>query len=188
MSLAPLLLAVALVAQDRAPASAPPSDEVRARVRALLLPIDRPVSPAAIRAIGPGADEALAEIALSRDFPPRRARALEVLAALRSPRAEEIHRAALAAGEPRTVRRAAVQGLAALVPQARVARELRPFVERDRDPGIRAAAAEALASASPSDGCEIVRAQAAREKDGYGRARFRRALGACAEARPSPLR
>ncbi len=106
MNLAPVLLAFALAAQARAPASAPPSDEVRARVRALLLPIDRPVSPEAVRAVGPGADEALAEIALSRDFPARRARALEVLAALRSARADEVHRAAAAASEPRSVRRA----------------------------------------------------------------------------------
>jgi hypothetical protein len=182
MNLAPVLLAVALVAQDGAPASPPPSDEVRARVRALLLPIDRPVSPGAIRAIGPGAEEALAEIALSRDFSARRARALEVLAALRSVRAEEVHRAASAAGEPRSVRRAAVRGLAVLVPASRVAAELRPFVERDRDPGIRAAAAEALASAAPADGCAAVRAQAAKE-GGDGQARFRRALRSCSRAR-----
>ncbi len=185
MSIAPVLLAVALVAQERAPVSAPPSDEVRARVRGLLLPIDRPVSPAAIRAIGPGADEALAEIALSRDFPARRARALEVLASLRSTRAEDVHRAAAAEGEPRTVRRAAVRGLAVLVPPSRTARELRPFVERDRDPGIRAAAAEALALAAPAGGCEIVRSQAAREgRD--GQARFRRALETCTQVAPSP--
>ncbi len=183
MNLATVLLAVAIAAQAPAPTSTPPSDEVRARVRGLLLPIDRPVSPAAIRAVGPGADEALAEIALSRDFPARRARALEVLAALRSPRADEVHHAAAAAGEPRTVRRAAVRGLGLLVAPSRAATELRPFVEGDRDPAIRAAAAEALALASPAGGCAIVRSQAARE-DPDGKARFGRAMAACSRQRP----
>ncbi len=178
MNFAPAVLTIALLAQAGAPAAAP-SDEVRERVRALLLSIDRPISPAAIRAVGPGADEALAEIALSRDFPVRRARALEALASLASPRAEEVHRSAAASGEPRTVRRAAVLGLASLVPADRAPEELRPFVERDRDPAIRAAAAEALARAAPAAGCAIVRAQAGRE-DATDRARFRRALSACA--------
>ncbi len=105
------LVLAALVLAAGEPAD-PATGEVRAEVRALLGVIDRPVSPESFRRFGAAGEAALAEIALSRDLPPRRARALEVLAALRSARAEEVHRSvAGAADAPRTVRRAAVLGL-----------------------------------------------------------------------------
>lgn len=167
-------------------AAAPPgpvaSDEVRAEVRALLGVLDRAVSPDAFRRFGPEGEAALVEIALSRDLPPRRARALETLAALGSASAEEVHRAVAASGEaPRTARRAAVLGLGRILPRARSSGALRPFLERDRDPRIRAAAAEALAAAAPGGACGAIRAQADKE-DAATRERFGRALAACSRA------
>jgi HEAT repeat protein len=156
---------------------------VRAEVRALLGVIDRPVSPESFRRFGAAGEAALADIARSRDLAPRRARALEVLAALRSPRAEEVHHAvARAADAPRTVRRTAVLGLGWVLPADRALTVLRPFLERDPDPGVRAAAAEALAGAAPAGACGEIRLQARRETGTPGAARFRRALAACDRA------
>lgn len=171
------LIALLLAA---APAASP---EVRAEVAALLGAFERPASPEAFRRLGAEGEAALADIALSKDLPPRRTRALEMLAALRSSRAEAVHRAvAESADAPRTARRAAVSGLGRLLPPDRAAPVLRPFLERDRDPRVRAAAAGALAEARPAGGCEAVRAQAVKE-DQAGAARFRRALAACATPR-----
>lgn len=176
-----ILLAMVLAASPAAaPASSP---EVRSEVEALLGVIDRPVSPESFRRFGAEGEAALAEIALSRSMPPHRSRALEVLAALRSPRAEEVHRAVAASPDaPPTTRRAAVLGLGRLLPRERAAGALRPFLERDRDPRVRAAAAEALALAAPAEACGAVRAQAGREDDA-GVARFGRALAACEKAK-----
>jgi hypothetical protein len=176
-----MLLALALVAS---PSGAPgASPEVRAEVVALLGAIDRPVSPESFRRFGPEGEAALADIALSQGMPPHRSRALEVLAALRSPAAEEVHRAVAASPDaPATTRRTAIRGLARLLPKERAAGALRPFLERDRDPRVRAAAAEALAAAAPAESCGAVRAQAGRE-DEAGMARFGRALAACEKAR-----
>ncbi|HEY6004624.1 MAG TPA: hypothetical protein VIV57_17250, partial [Anaeromyxobacter sp.] len=116
--------------------AAPPafSPEVRAEVAALLGVIDRPVSPESFRRFGAEGEAALADIALSRDMPPRRSRALEVLAALRSPGAEEVHRTVASSPDaPPTTRRTAVLGLGRLLPKARAPGALRPFLERDRD-------------------------------------------------------
>jgi HEAT repeat protein len=177
-----MLLSLLLVASPAAPPG--PSPEVRAEVAALLGVLDRPVSPDSFRRFGAEGEAALADIALSRDLPPRRSRALEVLSALSSPRAEEVHRAVAASPDaPPTTRRTAVLGLGRLLPKERAAAALRPFLERDRDPRVRAAAAEALAQAAPAEACGAVRAQAGRE-DEAGTARFGRALAACAKARP----
>jgi HEAT repeat protein len=176
-----MLLGLALAASPAAAAAASP--EVRAEVEALLGVIDRPVSPESFRRFGAEGEAALADIALSNAMPPHRTRALEVLAALRSPRAEEVHRAVAASADaPRTTRRTAVLGLGRLVPRERAAAALRPFLERDGDPRVRAAAAEALADAAPAESCGAVRAQAARE-DAAGKARFGRAVAACERAR-----
>ena len=177
MAISSFVVPAALLALAAAPS--PPSAEVRERVRALLLSIDRPASPEAIRAAGPGAEDVVAEIALSREMPARRARALEVLERLRNPRAEEIHRAVAAdSAAPRTVRDGAIRGLARIVPPARAAAELRPHLEHDPDATIRAAAAEAIAARDPSGSCPLVRAQAAREP-GAARPLFDRAIAAC---------
>lgn len=151
----------------------------RDRALALLGAIDRPPPAEAFRALGPEGEAALEEIARSGALPLHRARALEVLATLRSARAEPLHRALAADRDaPRTVRRAAVRGLGRLVDPARAPGALRPFLARDRDPAIRAAAAEALAAAAPRASCADVRAQA-RAESPRDRLRFRRALAAC---------
>jgi HEAT repeat protein len=171
----PALLAVLVAASD--PAAAP--DEVRARARALLGAIDRPVPLEAFRRLGPQGEAALADLARSRDFPAFRARALEALAALRAPGAPAVHRRL--AGDPaapRTVRRAAVRGLGQLLAPSEAVEALRPLLEKDGDGAVRAAAAEALSHAAPRDGCAAVRRQAARE-DRASRTAFARALGAC---------
>ena len=175
-----MLLALAVAA---APAAGPAaSPEVRADVAALLGVIDRPVSPESFRRFGSEGEAALADIALSRDLPPRRARALEVLAALGSARAEGVHRSVAASTDaPTTVRRAAIFGLGRLLSQERAATALRPFLERDRDPRVRAAAGEALSAYGAA--CGAVRAQAAKEGE-MGRARFARALAACDRQKP----
>lgn len=173
-----IALAAALAA---APADPAVTAEVHAEVKALLGELDRPTSPDAFRRLGPAGEAALAEIALSSDFAPRRARALEVLAALRSPRAEPVHRAvASSTAAPPAARRAAIRGLAQVLPPAQIAGALRPFLEEERDPRVRAAAAEALAAATPGEACGAIRAQAGREETGA--ALYGRALATCARA------
>lgn len=177
-----VLAVLVFAAGEVGPPAEPPVD-VRAEVRALLGVIDRPISPESFRRFGAAGEAVLAEVALSRDFAPRRARALEALAALRSPRAEEVHQAAArAADAPRTVRRTAVLGLGRLLAADRAPAVLRPYLERDPDPGVRAAAAEALAGAAPATACGEIRLQA-REEGAAGAARFRRALAACERAK-----
>ena len=178
MALAPILVAVALAAaQDP---GATPSPEVKEQVRALLGAIHGPVSPEAFRALGPGADEALAEVAREEGFPSRRLRALEALAGLGGARAEAVHREVLASPTaPRAVRSGAARGLGQLAGPARAAAVLGPVLEQDRDPVVRAAAAEALAAAAPADACGRIRARAGAEAVP---SRFARALTTCERA------
>jgi hypothetical protein len=180
MALAPLVLTLAAVlAAGPAPVqTTPPSPEVRDRVRALLGAIHEPVPPETFRALGPGVDEALAEFALEAAGPPtRRARALETLAALNAPAAEAVHReVAASATAPRSVRRTAVRGLGRLAGPQRAEQELTPYLERDRDPLVRAAAAEALAANAPGpSACGRIRAQAQASTG----SRYARALDLC---------
>jgi hypothetical protein len=165
--------------QEAPAAAAPASPEVRRRVKALLGAIDRPISPETWRSLGPGAETALAEVAASDDFPSRRALALEGVAAFGGARAETLHRRLAAdASTPPPVRRAAIRGLARLLPPAGVAEALRPYLSGDRDASVRRAAAEALAEGAPGAACADIRAQARREGP-RGEAMFRRALAAC---------
>jgi hypothetical protein len=179
MALAPLALALALAAQ---PGPAEPSAEVRSQVRALLGAIHDPVAPGAFLALGAGAEEALLDFARDGRLPPsRRARALEALAGVGGPRAEAVHRElADSTSAPRAVRRSAVRGLGQLAGPARARGALTAYLERDRDPTVRAAAAEALARAAPAEGCDRIRSQARAEA---APARFERALSLC-EASP----
>lgn len=168
-------------AQGASPAApdAEPPEDVRARALALLGGIDRRVPAETFRELGPEGEAALQDIALSGELPVYRARALEALALIGGSRAEAAHRAAAAdASAPRVVRRAAVRGLGRLAGAAGAPRELRPFLARDRDPAIRAAAAESLASVSPRASCGAIRSQALKE-DPRDRAGFSKALAAC---------
>lgn len=177
MALAPLVVVLALAAASPPPAT--PSPSVRDQVRALLGSIHGPVAPETFRALGPGAEEALADFAREDGFPSRRLRALDALAALGGDRAEAVHREVLASDTaPRAVRRGAVRGLGRLA-GPRAAAALAPVLDRDRDPLVRAAAAEALAAEAPADGCERIRARAQVETVP---SRFRRALATCDRA------
>jgi hypothetical protein len=171
-------LSLATLAARAAPADGPRED-VRARALALLGGIDRSVPADAFRELGPEGEAALEDIARSPELPIHRVRALEALALVRSARAEPVHRTLAADRDaPRGVRRAAIRGLGRLVDAADAPRELRPFLSEDRDPAIRAAAAESLAAVAPRPSCGAIRAQALRE-DARDRVRFRRALAAC---------
>jgi len=179
MALAPVALLLALVATPD-PAQ-PAREDVRDQVRALLGAIDRPVSPETFRALGPGAEDALADFARGDDHPMRRVRALDALAGLGGPRAEAVHREVAGSAAPSTVRTTAVRGLGRLAGPGRAVGELSTYLERDRDPRVRAAAAEALAVHAPADGCARIRARARAEP---APARFGRALAACDRAAP----
>lgn len=189
MPLAPVLLALALAAAPP-PSTPPPSPapDVREEVSAYLGAIHEPVPAETFRALGPGAEDALADFARTDPSPVRRLRALEALAALGGPRAEAVHREVAGSAAPRAVRRGAVRGLARLAGPAGAMRAVGPFLEQDRDPAVRAAAAEALALHAPAEGCARVRARAKVDAE---RARFGRALADCdrrARARPPATR
>lgn len=175
-------LAVAAALSSGARAADPAAggtDDARSRALALLGGIDRQVPAEAFRQLGPEGEAALEDIARSTELPLHRARALEALALVGSARAEPVHRTlATDRDAPRVVRRAAIRGLGRLVGAADAPRELRPFLSEDRDPAIRAAAAESLAAVAPRPSCGAIRAQALRE-DARDRVRFRRALAAC---------
>jgi HEAT repeat protein len=172
MALAHVLLALALAAP---PSPAAPPEELREEVIGYLGAIHRPVSPEAFRALGPGVEDVLADLAVTDPSPLRRVRALEALAGLGGPRAVQVHREVLAGPAPREVRRGAARGLGRLLGPGAPA-TLGPVLERDRDPAVRAAAAEALARAAPGEGCARVRARAKVDPEA---ARFRHALEDC---------
>jgi hypothetical protein len=177
MTLAPLALVLALAA---APPPAAPTPEVRGQVRALLGAIHGPVPPETFRALGPGVEAALVEFAREDPLPSRRVRALEALAGLGGAQAEATHRdLAAAPSAPSAVRRTAIRGLARLAGPERAPRELSRYLEGDRDPAIRAVAAEALATEAPAESCARVRAAA---RAASAPARFQRALEACDRA------
>jgi HEAT repeat protein len=191
MAFAPLLLALAITlpaapppTAEAVPASATVSTaEAREQVQAYLGAIHGAVPAETFRALGPAAVDALVDFARTDPMPMRRLRALDALAALRDPRAEAIHREVLASDAPRAVRRAAVRGLAWLAGPARAPEALAPLLERDRDPAVRAAAAEALSRAAPAAGCARIRARARVEPEP---ARFGRALETCDRASAQP--
>jgi HEAT repeat protein len=134
------------------------------------------VAAGAFRALGPGVEDALAEIARAETMPSKRIRALEALAALGGSQADATHRAVAASNAPSAVRRGAIRGLGRLAGPAGATPALAPFLDSDRDPAVRATAAEALAEAAPQAACPRVRARALAERD---RGRFARALSAC---------
>ncbi len=177
---AAVALALMLAAPAVDPAAEPPPD-VREQVQALLGAIHGPVRTETFRALGPGAEEALLDFAREENGPPaRRIRALEALAGLGGGRAEAAHRDVVASvSAPRAVRRTAVRGLGRLAGTARAPAELSPILQRDRDPLVRAAAAEALAAHAPADACARIRTQARSEELP---ARFQRALRLCDRA------
>jgi HEAT repeat protein len=179
-----LVLAALLSAAPGAPSATDALEpETRETLGAYLGAIERPVRPEAWRALGAGAEAALAEIASSTsELPSRRARALEGLRAFGGARAEAIHLGSARDDRaPRLVRTTALRGLETLLSPERLHAELSPMLE-DRDRAVRAAAAAALVRGAPAKGCAAVRAAAA--KDEAGARRYARALRTC----PAPPR
>lgn len=174
-----LLASVVALVLAAGGAGGDPSPEVKAQVEELLGAMHGPLPAEAFRSLGPEAEEALAQIARARAMPSRRIRALEALAGLGGPRAASIHRDVAASAAPPAVRRAAIRGLGRLAGPAGAAQALGPYLEADRDPSVRAAAAEALAERAPAAGCDRIRARAQAEANA---GRFRRALDACARS------
>lgn len=150
--------------------------EARAKVEALLGAIDRPVTAEQWRSLGPNAAAALEEIATDpQQFPSRRAKAVEGLAAVAPARAAPLlGKMARDEKEATVVRVSAMRSL----PADRAVAELKPVLQSARSPGMRKAAADVLARQKA--GCALVKQQAARERAGVREA-FRPAVERCGE-------
>ena len=162
--------------------------EVDRRARAYLGAIDRPVSAARWRALGPRAVSSLEAVVRDpRSLPSRRVRALDALSILGGARAQAITlELAGAEDQPFGVRAHAMRGAARLVPAASLASHLGPVMRGAGDAAVRAAAAEVLAQSTPGSSCAAVRAQEASEAPEH-RPHFQPALQACAAAgNPNP--
>jgi HEAT repeat protein len=165
--------------QGATSASARESD-LRGAVDALLRSRDGPISTQRWRTLGRDAVPILEEIALDpAALPTRRARALEGVVALGSPRAPALMTQLAQDGDqPFVVRLSAVRGAGRTLSPSRRLPALRPVLERASDAHLRAAAADALA-AHPS-GCVAVRGQASREPAEL-RPKFESALRRCSQ-------
>lgn len=121
------------------------------------------ISAAQWRKLGPGAAPVLeAIVENAHALATRRARALEGLVALRSPRAPALlERLVRAEEEPFVLRLAAVRGAGRTLGSARQLAALRPTLEKATDLKLRTAAADVLVH-HPA-GCAMVREQAERE-------------------------
>ncbi len=151
-------------------------EEARVKVQALLGSIDRPITAEQWRSLGPNAGAVLEEIATDpQQFPTRRAKAVEGLAAVAPDRAAPLlGRMARDEKEATVVRVSAMRSL----PPERVVTELKPVLQSARSAGMRKAAAEVLSEHKA--GCALVRQQAAREKAGLREA-FRPSVERCGE-------
>ncbi len=185
------LILAALVATPRlphgqrpqAPAPAGPqpqlsAEEVRDRVETYLGSIDVAITAQHWRALGPQAPDVLEPIATDpAEFPTRRARALQGLVVVAPDRAARLV-GVLARDEqqPVVVRVAAMRGAGEVLTPAKAISELKPVLHSARSAGLRGAAAEVLSARK--GGCEVVKAQAARER-AEDREAYRRALSRC---------
>ncbi len=186
-----VVLLAALVAAPGAGRSRPPPEqpaqaqplsdvELRERVETYLGAIDRPVSAARWKALGPRAAPLLeAIIADPSQFPTRRAKAVDGLVAAAPDRAASVvGKLARDEKEAGVVRMAAMRGTGKVFSSSRAIRELRPVLRSARTPGLRATAADVIAG--EKGGCAEVRAQIAREKAEH-RPAFERAAKKCPE-------
>jgi HEAT repeat protein len=153
-------------------------------VEALLGTIDRPVSPARWRALGPDAVPVLAEIAASEsEMPTTRAMALAALGSADAVEAERTSRALLDAPDaPDAVRQTAVRTLGRVLSPVRLRAALTPVLRADRDRNVRSAAAETLARHAPEGACGEVMDQLSLER-AEDHPRFERAVATCAARR-----
>src|SRR4051812_30582811 len=130
---------------DAAPAEQHLSDaELQRTLETYLNAIDRPITAARWKALGPRAAPLLEQvIADENQFPSRRAMAVDGLAAAAPDRAAALL-GPLARDEqqPAVVRVAAVHGTARVLPPSRAVTELRPVLRGARSAGMRATAAE----------------------------------------------
>ena len=166
-----------------APTSASAQTDLQQRIDVLLGTRDVAVTPQQWRALGPAALPELERLAADASaLPTRRARAIEGLVALGSPRAPKLLvRLAQSDTQPFVVRLAAVRGAGRTLSASRQLVALRPVLDSAREPALRGAAAEVLSR--HASGCEAVNAQAERETEDW-RSRFHVAMSRCAKASP----
>jgi hypothetical protein len=185
-----VLLMAALIAAPRLPrtgAAAQPAEqlqlsdaELRERVETYLGGIDRGVTSARWKALGPRAAPLLeGVIDDGSQFPSRRAKAVDGLVAVAPDRgAQVVGGLARDEKQPVVVRVAAMHGASQLFPPDRVLSELRPILHTARSMGLRAEAADLISR--KQGGCAEVRGQVAREKAEH-RGAFGRAMKRCSE-------
>jgi len=185
-----VLLIAALVAVPRVPRSGPAAEqpvqqqlsdtELRERVDGYLNALDRPVSSADWKALGPQAAPLLeAVIADETALPSRRAKAVNGLVAAAPDRASRlVGTIAKDEQQPVVVRVAAMHGAGRVLPSSRAVRELGPVLRSAKSAGMRAEAANVLAR--KQGGCADVRDQVARENSEH-RPAFSRAMKRCGD-------
>jgi hypothetical protein len=174
--LATLLCAPASPTTSQSNSSSSQSEEqIREQIDTYLGSIDVPVRPAQWRALGPQGAAILESMAQDpKVLPSRRAKAIDGLSAVGTPSAADtMLRLAKDEQGPLAVRLSAVRGVGRVVPADQVAPALQPILQGAQNPHVRAAAADTLSS---QGGCNLVRAQAAREDEPR---RLRRALQRC---------
>src|SRR5438270_724986 len=139
------------------------ADDVHERIEMYLGSLERPVTPAMWKQLGPAAIPELEKIARDpQQFPRRRASALNGIVAIGSLTAPDLMvEMAKDEKQPTTVRITAISGVARLLPNERVQQELQPILKNAVSGNVRRSAAEVLAV---HGGCPAVRAQAKREQ------------------------
>ncbi len=154
--------------------------DLHQQIQALLATRDAPVTPQQWRALGQAALPELERLAADRsELPTRRARAIEGIVALGSPRAPKLLvRLSRAEDEAYVVRMSAIRGTGRTLSASRQLTALQPVLEGATDPALRGVAAEVL-SRHPSS-CPAVAAQSRRETDEW-RNRYRAAVSRCSK-------
>jgi HEAT repeat protein len=158
--------------------------EISETVHTYLAAIDTPIRASQWKALGPQAVAPLAAVVHDPDaLPSRRAKAVGALAVIGGPEAQKVVlEIAQSEAEPFAVRASALRGAPLLVGKKELVKQLRPVMQKAKNPTVRAAAAEVLAQHAGASACNDVRAQATRETAKM-RSRFARALQQCG---PSP--
>lgn len=163
---------------ESAPQQPLSDEEVRSKAEAWLGAIDRPIPAEQWKSLGPRAAAVLEPIASDPDqFPTRRAKALDGLAAAAPARAAGLAgKLARDENEHVVVRVAAIRAAGAVLSSRAAQSELRPVL-KGRNAGLRGEAAEVL---SRKGGCAAVREQAAQESTEL-HGSWKRALQRCGE-------
>jgi HEAT repeat protein len=156
--------------------------EIQQRIDAYLGSFDTPISAERWKALGPRAIPLLAAAARDPErFPSRRAKAIAALGAVGGPEARDaVLAAARAPDEPFAVRATALHAAGSLLSSKALVRELKPVMEREREPALRGVAADVLARHAGATGCTAVRVQATKEAPEV-RGHFMQALQRCGQ-------